>query len=116
MKTVTIAELTERIDGKLCAGKDAVQKEVLSGCVCDLLSWVMAHAKKGTAWVTVQTHMNVIAVAGLLEIACVVLPDGMEAEPAVLEKARETGVTVVSSPKSAFDIAGVIFGAGVRGV
>ena len=113
---MTVAELTQKIDGKLCAGRDAAKEEVLSGCVCDLLSWAMAHAKKGTAWVTVQTHMNVIAVAGLLDIACVVLPDGMEADPAVIEKARETGVIVVSSPKSAFDIAGVLYGAGVRGV
>ena len=116
MKPLTVEELTQKIDGRLCAGQGAAQREVRSGCVCDLLSWVMAHAKKGTAWVTVQTHMNVVAVAELLEIACVIFPDGMEADAAVLNKADETGMPVVSSPKNAFDIAGIIHAAGVRGV
>ena len=83
MKPLTVEELTQKIDGRLCAGQGAAQREVRSGCVCDLLSWVMARAKKGTAWVTVQTHMNVVAVAELLEIACVIFPDGMEADAAV---------------------------------
>ena len=49
------------------------EREITSGCACDLLSWVMAHGCGDMAWVTVQTHMNVIAVAALLDFALRVL-------------------------------------------
>ena len=54
--------------------------EVCCGYTCDLLSWVMAHGKKGMAWITVQTHMNVIAVASLMEMSAVILPEGITME------------------------------------
>ncbi len=114
MRDLTVAQLMELIDGTLLtqAGTD---KEISSGCVCDLLSWVMAHARPGGVWVTVQTHLNVVAVAELSDLACVVLPCGMEMEQAALEKAGETGLAVLSSPMSAFDIAGILYAQNVRG-
>ena len=37
--------------------------EITDGYICDLLSWVMARGTEGMAWITVQTHLNVLAVA-----------------------------------------------------
>ena len=54
--------------------------QVSCGYTCDLLSWVMAHGKQGMAWITVQTHMNVIAVASLMEMAAVIIPEGIQME------------------------------------
>ncbi|MFZ5974650.1 MAG: DRTGG domain-containing protein [Bacillota bacterium] len=112
---MTVAELMQKIDGALCTARTPVDREILSGCVCDLLSYVMAHAKQGAAWVTVQTHMNVVAVAELLDLACVILPEGMTPEKAMLEKAEETGLPIISSGKNAFDIVGILCAHNVRG-
>lgn len=112
---MTVAEMMERIDGTLCTKQTGLDRQVESGCVCDLLSWVMAHAKKGSVWVTVQTHVNVAAVAELLDLACVIFPSGMTPEDAMLEKASETGLPVIVSHKNAFDIVGIIHALGVRG-
>ena len=76
--------------------------QVSCGYTCDLLSWVMAHGKQGMAWITVQTHMNVIAVASLMEMAAVIIPEGIQMEAPPLEKAREQGVAVLQSDKTAF--------------
>ena len=76
--------------------------QVSCGYTCDLLSWVMAHGKQGMAWITVQTHMNVIAVASLMEMAAVIIPEGIQMEEPSLEKAREEGVAVLQSDKTAF--------------
>lgn len=75
---------------------------VTCGYTCDLLSWVMAHARQGMAWITVQTHMNVIAVAALMELSCVILPEGIQMEQGVLDKAREEGIAVLCSPLTAY--------------
>ena len=69
-----IRELLPLLEAKCLTPGAALEKEVRCGYTCDLLSWVMAHGEEGMAWVTVQTHMNVIAVAVLSEMACVILP------------------------------------------
>lgn len=80
------------------------ETEVSCGYTCDLLSWVMAHGQPGMAWVTVQTHINVIAVAALMDMAAVILPEGIAMEEASLQKAREEGVTVLQSELTAYEL------------
>ena len=88
-------------------------KEIKCGYACDLLSWVMSHREEGMAWVTVQTHLNVIAVASLAEMACVILPEGITMEPECLEKAVSEELTVLSSPMTAYEICGCMAGQGI---
>ena len=87
--------------------------EISCGYTCDLLSWVMAHGEPGMAWVTVQTHLNVIAVAVLSEMACVILPESIEMEQESLNKARSEGMAVLSSPLPAYEICGRLYTQGV---
>ncbi len=88
-------------------------KEILCGYTCDLLSWVMAHGQEGMAWVTVQTHMNVIAVAVLSDMACVILPEDIQMEKESLQKAADEGMCVLRSPLSGYEICGRLHGAGI---
>ena len=88
-------------------------REVKCGYSCDLLSWVMAHGKPGMAWVTVQTHMNVVAVATLMEMALVLVPESIAVPQEVLERAESEGVAVLSSEKTAFELCGLLYGAGI---
>ncbi len=88
-------------------------KEILCGYTCDLLSWVMAHGQEGMAWVTVQTHMNVIAVAVLSDMACVILPEDIRMEKESLQKAADEGMCVLRSPLSGYEICGRLHGAGI---
>ena len=90
-----------------------LEKEILCGYTCDLLSWVMAHGQEGMAWVTVQTHMNVIAVAVLSDMACVILPEDIQMEKESLAKAADEGMCVLRSPLSGYEICGRLHAAGV---
>jgi len=109
---MNLQQLIEKIEGKvLTTTKD---REITCGFVCDLLSWVIANGQKGMAWVTLQTNMNVIAIAALHEIACVILPANITMPEEVLNKAIEENVVVISSPKNAFEICGILYEAGIR--
>ena len=66
-----VRDLTELLEAKDRTPETDKNAEVSCGYTCDLLSWVMAHGTAGMAWVTVQTHMNVIAVASLMEMTAV---------------------------------------------
>ena len=108
-----VSELARLIDAKTLTPGVQEDKEVLCGYTCDLLSWVMAHGVEGMAWVTVQIHMNVIAVAVLAGMACVILPENIEMPPESLKKAEDEGLTVLQSPLTAFAICGRMAAAGI---
>ena len=108
-----VSDLLALIEGKRLTESVPMDREITCGYVCDLLSWVMAHGDEGMAWVTVQTHLNVIAVAALADMACVVLPEDIVMEPESLEKAESEGLCVLSSPLTAFEICGRMAAQGV---
>lgn len=85
---MTVRELMALIGAENLNDTAPLDAEITCGYSCDLLSWVLAHGKQGMAWCTVQTHVNVIAVAVLMEMACVILVEGVEAEPASLKRRR----------------------------
>ena len=112
---MTIKELIPLIDAKVITPGADLSKEVLCGYTCDLLSWVMAHGAAGMAWVTVQTHMNVIAVASLMEMSAVIIPEGIEMEEPSVEKAKEEGIAVLESPLTAYEICAKLAEKGLPG-
>jgi len=112
---MTVAELSNLIQARcLTPGLDT-GREVTCGYACDLLSWVMSHGEEGMAWVTVQTHMNVVAVAVLAEMACVILPESIDMEEESLNKAISEDMIVLSSPLTSYEICGRLNAAGIPG-
>jgi len=101
-----ISALAEKLNLKRLSGES--DKEVTNCYLCDLLSRAMNGCTAGTAWITVQTSLNVVAVATLTDIACVIIPEGIEVPTQVLLKADEEDITFFSSDKSAFYLAGVL--------
>lgn len=108
-----IAEIAEKMGLKLLTDGLSEDAEVTDGCVCDLLSWVMARGEAGMAWITVQTHLNVIAVACLHDFACVIVPENIEVPQATIEKAKEEGVVLYSSPDTSYAVCCKLYGLGI---
>jgi len=88
--------------------------EVISGYVGDLLSEVMAQAKPDSVWVTVQSHINILAVAAIVGIKAIVLCSGHEYPQEVVKKATNEGICLLKTQKSAFEIVGEIYSLGLR--
>jgi predicted transcriptional regulator len=100
-----IEELINAINGRiLAAGADIRGRSIENVYICDLLSWVLSHASKGDAWITVLTNVNVPAVAMLTGVACVIIPENIEVEKYTLEKAEENGITIIGSRYNSFEI------------
>ncbi|MBQ6175104.1 MAG: AraC family transcriptional regulator [Clostridia bacterium] len=110
-----VNELRELIGAENLTPEVGEDREITCGYTCDLLSWVMAHGDEGMAWVTVQTHLNVIAVAVLSDMACVVLPEDIRMEAESLAKAVSEGMTVLTTSLTAYEICGRLSAAGVPG-
>lgn len=100
---VSVAELARRIDAEIIATCNT-EKTVSGIYCCDLLSRVLSCAGTGSAWITVHTHINVVAVALLAEISCVIIPEGIDVEQATIKRAEDEGVTILRTPLSTFEI------------
>ncbi len=110
---MTVSQLMEILDADNLTPGASLSNEVSCGYVCDLLSWVMAHGAPKTAWVTVQTHLNVIAVAVLMEFACIILPEDIDMEEGSLQKAKSENIPVLKSSKTAYQLCGEMAAAGI---
>jgi len=91
----------------------AEDKEITDVCVCDLLSWVMAKGEQGMAWITVQTHLNVIGVASLHDFSCVIFPENVSVPQMTVDKATEEGIALFSTSASAYRVCAGLAGMGL---
>ena len=89
--------------------------EVTQGHASDLLSDVLANAPSGGILLTIQVHMNVIAVALHAGLAAVVFTQGMRPEELVRRKAVQEGIPLLATRESTFEMAGRLYSLGLRG-
>jgi len=113
---MTIREIIEATNATLATPAQGLSATITQCCVCDLLSWVMAKGTAHAAWITVQTHLNIVAVASLLDMPAIILPDGIAPEENTVAKAAAEGVALICSPMNAFDICAVLARHGIKGV
>ena len=94
--------------------KDFDQIVPSSGYTSDLLSCVMAGAKNRGLWVTLQAHLNIVAVAALLDLSAVIITEGAQPDPATLARANQQGVTLLASADPTFKVVGDLWDKGLR--
>jgi len=111
---MTIDEIVSKLGLQVITPGDTEQ-EVTGGYAADLLSCVMAKAKAGNVWVTLQAHPNVIAVASLLNLAAVIVSEDIKPDLETVERAQENQVTLLSPPRTTFSIVGELSRLGVGG-
>ena len=89
-----------------CLNPDVLDERKVSGVfVGDLLSWVMGNAKEGQIWITVQGHLNVIAVAVLKEMPAIILSQSASFDEECLAKASEEKIAVFTSELASYECA-----------
>lgn len=106
---MTVSQLIEALSLEVITVADA-GREVTGGYAGDLLSWVMGRAKEGDVWVTIMTNINVIAVATLADVACVLLAEGVAVEDEVVATAAAKGVTLLRSARPTYELCKALSG------
>jgi len=100
---MTTATLAENLNLTRLSGE--TDREITSCYISDLLSRVLGGCQAGDVWITVQTSLNMAAVAVMADVSCVILPEGLTAADNVIEKANEEDLTIFSSNDSAYALA-----------
>ena len=64
----------------------------------------MGRMEADSAWVTIMSNVNIVAVATLTEPACIILSENAEPEDMVLQRAMEQGINVLATAKDTFSV------------
>ena len=107
---IKLNDYMKLIHGMNCTPElDTGVVELAGAYVSDMLSDVMGSAKPDQAWITIMKHLNVIAVASMTGIPVIVLAKGSEPDNAVIDKATEEGILIISSKLATFELAGILY-------
>ena len=104
-----VRDIAESLSLNVFSAPEGLDREVTGGYASDLLSDVMGHAQEGHIWITLQTHKNIMAIASLKDLACIVLVKDLEPNQDTIEQSNEEGIPILSTSKEAFEITGEIF-------
>ncbi len=106
-----LKDLSEKLSCEMASGNEnfeelsTIDVPIENVYIGDLLSVVMAKAKEQSIWLTIQTHLNVMAVAELLDMACIIVVEGMEIEEQTIKKSNELHIPILKTKASAYEIA-----------
>jgi serine kinase of HPr protein (carbohydrate metabolism regulator) len=112
---MTLKEIVEKFGLEIVSGETNLDREVKHGYVSDLMSDVIANAGKGDVWITLQVHVNIVAVAVMKELSGIILIGGRHPEEAALTKAKSEEMPIMVSDLPAYEMAGRLYAAGVAG-
>jgi hypothetical protein len=90
-----------------------VTAELTAGYASDLLSDVLANAPEGGVLVTLQVHLNVVAVASHAELAAVIFSSGRVPDADVIAKAVAEDLHLFTTDADTFEVVGRLWALGV---
>jgi hypothetical protein len=103
---MTLRDIVRQLGLEVVAGAGWLDRDVSGGFSGDLLSNVLAAARPGNLWITIQRHVNVVGVAQVAGLSGVLLAGGEPPAAVVLAKAEEMAIPILLSRDGAFVLAG----------
>ena len=99
---MNVSQAQELLDLKLLT-LPSPDRNIAGGYTGDLLSWVMGRIEADYAWITIMSNINVVAVASLADVACVILSEGVSPDEDALKKAENEGINLLSVKESSYE-------------
>jgi len=111
---MNINDVQEILNATVVTESSYENNEVLSGFVGDLLSVVMGKAKEQCAWITIQGHINIIAVGTLINVGCIIVSEGFKVDEDAIKKANEEEIVIMTTHLSSFEAASLLSKTGLE--
>jgi hypothetical protein len=113
---MTLAQIIEELNLRvLTQPRDLSQVTPTAGYASDMLSRVMACGpREGGLWVTLQAHVNIVAVGAVLGLCAIVVTEGEAPDAETIAKADEMGIAVLATDRPTFWVVGNLWRLGLR--
>jgi serine kinase of HPr protein (carbohydrate metabolism regulator) len=104
---VTLQDVIARLDLQVLTNEKDFSKIIpKSGYASDMLSCVMVGAKSDGLWITLQSHMNIVGVASLVEACAIIITEDAKPDESTINKANQQGVNLLATPMSTYAVNG----------
>ena len=104
---MTVNQLCEKSGFEAVVLADG-EREVCGCYIGDLLSWVMGRAKADDAWITIMSNVNIVAVAALADVSCIILSEGVVLDSDIIETAKQKEINILYSAKPSYETAVIV--------
>ena len=104
---MTVNEMAKTLGLTVISATD-VEREFSGVYIGDLLSWVMGRARADNVWITIMSNINIVAVASLADVACIILAEGVTVDENVRATAEAKGINLYTSEKTAYELASML--------
>ncbi len=111
-----LSKIVEELGLEVRCAASGLDTDVHRGYASDLMSDVMVNTDRGDIWITLQTHLNIVAIAVMKELAAIVLINSREPDPKTLDKAEAEGIPILTSSLPAFELIGKLYEKGISGI
>jgi serine kinase of HPr protein (carbohydrate metabolism regulator) len=109
-----LKDVIKKFDLQPVAGYKENDINVSGAYTSDLLSDVIANTKKENIWITMQIHVNIIAVANLKELSAIIVVMDKNVDKDTIERAEKENIPILKTELTAFQISGKLYEYGVR--
>lgn len=108
---MTTKDLVEKIDLKPLSKFE--HRDVKGVFVSDMVSDVMAGAKSGNLWLTVQTHKSIVPAANLVDVSAIIITSGKEVPEETVDLASKFSIAILSTDLPTFELVGKLYELGL---
>ena len=95
-----VKKLLESKHFQLISDKSGIENEVNGMFSSDLLSHVMGFASESNILITVLNNINVLGVASLLDLSCVIFSHNIQVNEAIITKTNELNIPLIRTKLS----------------
>lgn len=106
---MNLREVIDRLNLRVFTLKPNLEGLVTGGYTSDLLSDVMANAREGNLWITLQIHPNIVAVSKLKDLSGIILVNGRQPEDETRQKAEDENLPLLGTEENSFVISGKLY-------
>ena len=108
---MTTHDIIKEIGLKLLSESEA--REIDGVFVSDMISDVMAGAKSGNLWLTIQTHKSIIPAANLVDVSAIIITGKKEVPQETTDLATKYKIGIFSSELPTFELVGKLYSLGL---
>jgi len=100
---MTVKELANILECQVICMPDE-EREIGGGYAGDLLSWVIGRASSNDVWVTIMSNLNIVAVASLADVSCILLSENVDLDDeSIKERAISQGVNILKTSLTTYE-------------
>jgi len=111
-----LAEIKELLHCEVLAGEEDLSVDISQVVASDGMSEILAFAKSRELMITGLTNIQSIRTADIAGVSAVIYCRGKLPDERVIEFARQKRIPVLSTKMGMFNICGVLYNRGLKGV